>query len=78
MFLPEHDNSETDTDPEEINNRLMADGLTPTKKQQRLKLKKRKERMNQIKQTKKRMKLLKKEKENNNRDINKRPKVSRS
>lgn len=69
-----HDSSETDTDPEEVNNRMRAQGLSPTRKQQKLKLKKRKEKLN-LKQNKKKIKLLKKEKENNNREANKRPKL---
>ena len=74
MPVTVHDSSETDTDPEEVNNRMRAQGLSPTRKQQKLKLKKRKEKLN-LKQNKKKIKLLKKEKENNNREANKRPKV---
>lgn len=75
-YFTVQDNSETDTDPEEVNNRMRAEGLGPTRKQQKVRLKKRKDRMNLKHSAKKQMKLLKKEKENNNRDANKRPKVS--
>ncbi|XP_060602955.1 mucin-2-like isoform X3 [Ruditapes philippinarum] len=76
LVIKSHDSS-TDTDPEEVNNRLKAYGLDPpgSKNKQKMKLKKRKERSNS--KTGKRLKIkeMKTEKENTSCEMNRRNKL---
>ncbi|XP_045164566.2 uncharacterized protein LOC123528696 isoform X3 [Mercenaria mercenaria] len=75
LVIKSHDSS-TDTDPEEVNNRLKAYGLDPPgSKKQKMKLKKRKERSNS--KTNKRLKIkeIKTEKENTSDEANRKNKL---
>ena len=68
-----HDSS-TDTDPEEVSNRLKAYGLDPSanaeKHRQKIKVKKRKERLNSKIIKKLKIHEIKTEKENTNKEAN--------
>ncbi|KAL4226401.1 Histone-lysine N-methyltransferase 2E [Mactra antiquata] len=76
LVIKSHDSS-TDTDPEEVNNRLKAYGLDPpgSKQKQKIKLKKRKERNNSKNGKRLKIKDLKTEKENTSADIHRRNKL---
>jgi len=76
VSVKSHDSS-TDTDPEEVNNRLKAYGLDPgsAKAKQKLKLKKRKERANSRTAKRLKSKELKIEKENTSNEANRKNKL---
>ena len=71
-----HDSSATDTDPEEVNNRLRAYGLDSSsvkqeKPKKKVKVKKKKERAYARNNKKLKTKDIKPEKENTNKELNK-------
>lgn len=77
LIVKSHDSS-TDTDPEEVNNRLKAYGLDPgsnMKQKQKIKLKKRKERTNSRTTKRLKSKELKTEKENTSNEANRKNKL---
>jgi len=76
IAVKSHDSS-TDTDPEEVNNRLKAYGLDKTseKHKQKMKLKKRKERSKSMPVKRMKSKELKPEKENASNEANRKNKL---